>query len=140
MNIDRPQADFRQIDSQLFKALFQGQVRRLFTDCSEQPVESQDLAAQPRCHACARRSRLGATGMGRSGVRGQPDALRPLPSGPRGRPAPGGGAISGFREQVRTELERQRHQCQLNRLRLGSDTLSYGQFLPLKLQDDISFH
>lgn len=45
-----------------------------------------------------------------------------------------------FREQVRAELERQRQQCQLNRLRLESEALSYGQFPPLKLQNEIEFH
>lgn len=48
--------------------------------------------------------------------------------------------ITGFREQVRAELERQRQQCELNCLRLESEALSYGQFPPLKLQNEIDFH
>lgn len=48
--------------------------------------------------------------------------------------------ITGFREQVRAELERQRQQCELNRLRLESEALSYGQFPPLKLQNELDFH
>lgn len=56
------------------------------------------------------------------------------------RAEPASSTAAGFREQMRAELEAQRQQCQLNRLRLERAALSYGQFPPLKLQNEIEFH
>ncbi|MCW5857082.1 MAG: hypothetical protein KIS63_02260 [Caldilineales bacterium] len=49
-------------------------------------------------------------------------------------------SVPSFGEQVRAELLQQHQQCQLNRLRLEREALSYGQFPPLKLQNEIDFH
>ncbi len=49
-------------------------------------------------------------------------------------------AATSFQESLHAELERQRQQCQINLLRLEREALSYGQFPPLKLQNEIDFH